>query len=256
MVSQNFVLTLNKCINKNLKDIIRGEVQMLTHGSNIAYEKNFLPFYSATYTAHEYLQAIIPVNDPHLNEIHFVTPVLNVGKDSVQGIATFLAHVPYTITETYVERMVGISSKLLPYDLIVNKGMKPKEVIKGNLIKSKAILSINNDQSLNPYLYASNDGSVTAYKQKYKFDLRNYPPGSMTVVPYNGHTLIIIKDAGGWAVVDNPSYMFSSRFKGLSGVAKYIAMYPEESNNNVGVIHTDNSMNILSQTVLNKITNK
>ena len=143
--------------------------------------------------------------------------------------------------------MVGLSYQLVPHSLVVEQDVKPKHVIKQDMITADAINGINANKDLCNKLRGSDSCKIadTGFSNKVykaKMDAFNYPPGMFTVVPFKGNTIMIAKEAGEWgAKVDHPLYHFKERFEALSGVGSYIAYYPEEGEE-VGKFYMDPSL--------------
>jgi len=247
---------LGSSLAKELSSNIVGSPQLRTTGSTADQYKGlgdelmtrFIPFAKSEYKAEQFLIATVQTNDPYLEYFDFVTPVVNVQGKSVQGVASFVAAIPYPVSDTFVLRMVGLSHKLVPHSLVVEQGMKPKQVLKGGKITSRAIQAINKDKLVNRALYSMGSCKVmdTGLSNKFykvSFDHFKYPPGFFTIVPYKGFSLLIAKEAGGFgAQVDSPSYNFKMRFTALAGVARYLATYPEEGEEKVGTFYLDSSL--------------
>jgi hypothetical protein len=258
MVTQLFIDNLNKNIMDELKNVISGHILIKPFGTDVDQHKGLaddlktalIPFRKSNYTAEEQLFVRIPVNNPHFSHMDFVTPVLNVKGKSVMGIATFSAVTSHPIPETFVERMVGFSYKLVPHKLAVELGEKPKKIIKENKITSKAVKLINEDKKMCNCLHGSSDNKVfqgMLSKQFYKIsiDWLEYPPGMFTIVPYNGKSVMLAKEAGkSGSFIDKPIYHFRERFDAFAGVAKYLAENKEEGEK-IGKFYMDNSIQIL-----------
>jgi len=258
MVSQLFITNLNNKISNELKDVLSGPIQIMSSGSSSDQHKGMaddiktalIPFRKSTYEAQEQLFVRIPVKNPNFSHMDFVTPVLNIKEHSIQGIATCSVVTPHPVPETYVERMVGFSYKLVPHKLVVEQSEKPKKVIKENMITSKAITSINDDKKLCNNLHASSDNKVfqgLLSKKFYKlsFDWTIYPPGMFTIVPYNGKSVMIAKDAGcSGAFIDKPMYTFKDRYAAFDGVAKYLAQNKQEGEK-LGKFYLDESIQMI-----------
>lgn len=268
MVSQKFMQNLLKSINKDFKGKlsqpphiqILGTPEDTYKGAMDEVKTFFIPFRKSNYStddAQEFVFARIFVQDRHFSYFDFVTPVLNIKEKSLQGIGTFIAIVPNPIPETYVERSTMFAHQLVPHQLAVEKGLKVKEILKKKMITSDAINAINEDKWLRKRLngFRSSDGpSDTKYKLKIRKD---YPPGTFTVIPYYGHSIILIKDTGSaFSVpIDYPIYTFKFRYEGLSGVAKYLAKYPERGQE-IGPMYVDEALEAVLPYILKDLTPK
>lgn len=256
MVSQQFSNTIYSNITKDLKKVIAGTPDIRPLGSSEDQYKGFkeslktkfTPFKSDSYEAQEYLFARIPVNDPNFQFFDFITPVLNIKGKSVQGIATFVASIPHPVPETFVLRGIVLAPNLLPHSLVMEQGIKEKIILKQGMIRSQAVNAINRDKKLRKRLrgafYCQVRHSMVSKKYfKLNFDVNNYPPGMFTLVPYHGHTILIAKDAGKNmdSHVNKPAYSFKHRYEAFSGVARYLASYPEQGEEE-GAFYPDSSM--------------
>lgn len=262
MVSEKFISNLEKLINKRLKKVVTRSPTFKTFGSSddLPMDQDqdlatrFIPLRRSEYSAKEFLMATIPVSDPNLTAFHLATPILNVKKTSVQGVATFMAVVPYPVPETFIERMaVRLSHRLLPHDLVV-QGMSYDDILSRNLIRYPAIVNINNDKRLCKTLAASLQcdvevGGLSSSIYKVKLDYDELVSGVFTVVPYQGCTLLISKEAGQiGARADNPLYDLATRFAALSGVAAHIATQPQ-AGQEVGAIYADPCVELLLERI-------
>lgn len=256
MVSQKFVMNFNKHIGKELKNVLSGQVSVTPVGSSHDQHKGmgddlktyFIPFRTSEYQAQEHIYVRVPVKNQFFSYFDMVAPILNVKHYSVQGIATFVASIPYPVPETFVERMVGFSYKLVPHKLVVDQKEIPKKVIKENRITSNAINRINSDKKLCNKLSASSSCKIpsshlkTAKIFRIKFDNLEYPAGMFTVVPFKGHSILIAKEAGAYgAMADKPKYDFKDRYEAFAGVAQHIASNPQQGQK-VGSFYMDTSL--------------
>jgi len=66
-------------------------------------------FGNSSYSAEEFLSVRIPVSDPNISYMDFVTPIVNIKDKSIQGVASMVTLVKHPIPETFVQRMVGFS---------------------------------------------------------------------------------------------------------------------------------------------------
>ncbi len=258
MVSEKFINNLEKLIGKRLKRVVTRSPTFKTFGSADDQPKGpgddlatkFIPLSKSEYSAREYLMATIPVNDPNLSAFHLATPILNVKKTSVQGVATFMAVVPYPVPETFIERMaIRQSHRLLPHDLVA-RGITYKDILDQNMIHYPAVLNINRDKKLCKALAGSLQcdvevGGLSSSVYKVKLDYEDLVSGVFTIVPYQGSTLLISKEAGQFgAKADSPRYDLAARFAALSGVASHITAHPQ-ANHEVGAIYADASIELL-----------
>ena len=264
MVSRQFVEKLNEKIHEDLGDVMTEEPDIQIMGSGRDQYKGlgdelktrFIPFRRSEYQAEEYLFARISVEAEAISFFDFITPVVNIKGKTVQGVSSFVTYVPYPIPETFVQRMVGLSYQMVPHELVVTQGMKPKHVIKQEMIESDAINGINADKDLSNKLRGSDSCKVadTGFSNKVykaKMDAFNYPPGMFTIVPFKGNSILIAKEAGEWgAKVDRPLYHFKERFEALAGVGSYVAYYPEEGEVDVGKFYMDSSLALVLSPLL------
>jgi hypothetical protein len=219
---------------------------------------SLIPFRKSEYQAQEYLFIRIPVRDEHFSFFDFTTPILNIKGKSIQGVASYVTSIPYPIPETFVERQVGLSYRLLPHRLIVEQKNKPKHVIKKNMITTRSVNAINTDKQLCNYLEGNysckvDAGSFSKKIYKIKINILEYPPGMFTLIPYHGHTIMIAKEAGTWgSVADKPGYAFGERYNAFSGVAKKIASAPEVREP-IGKFYMDSTLDILLPPMLEYI---
>ncbi|UCG68743.1 MAG: hypothetical protein JSV09_13205 [Thermoplasmata archaeon] len=257
MVSQKFVNNLNLYAQKKLKNVLAGQLTIQPLGSAADKHKGladdlktrFIPFRKSEYEAEEYLFARFPVRGEHFSFIDFAAPILNVKGKSIQGIASFVTSIPYPVPETYVQRMVGLKYRLVPHKLVVEQSLKPKQVIKENMITYRAVNAIHTDKKLCNKLQGSYDCKVqkplSKSYYKIKMDPFEYPPGMFSIVPYYGHSILIAKEAGDYgASVDSPRYRFNERFEAFSGVAKQIAASPQRGEE-VGKFYMDSTLEIV-----------
>ena len=267
MASVKFTVNLKKLINKQLKSVILSPPKVTSIGSDDDLRKGlednlksrFIQFGKSEYSDREFLVTSILTEDPNISRFFFATPILNIQNKSVQGIGTFLAVIPHSIPETYVERMATrLSHKLLPHDMVVNQGIKPRNIIKQDMIDYPAVKYINSDKKLCKNLagHLSREieaGSISNQVFKIEMDHSELVPGVFTIVPYYGHTIIIAKDAGKeGAKIDAPRYPFKDRFAALSKVASYIAQYPQEGED-VGMFFMDPSLETIITPLLRYI---
>jgi hypothetical protein len=264
MVNPKFNKFLNKSIKKQLKKVISGDPIIRTAGSSEDQYKGLAQELEARFTAktleyqaHEYVHARIPLNNPYFSFMDFTTPVLNIKKKSIQGIATFNTVIPYPVNETYVLRSVGLSNKLIPHSLAIEMKIDPKRIIKEGMIQSKAIIAINKDKKLLKKLKGKTYCNVnTGISSGYviSIDLSKYPPGMFTVVPFYKHSILIAKDTGISleSCPNEPRYYFKDRYEALLGVAKYIAANPQVGITK-GRFYLDKSMYISIHSILENI---
>lgn len=259
MVSEKFITNLEKLINRQLKKVLARTPTFQTFGSAEDQPKGpgdplatkFIPLRRSEYSAREYLMATIPVRDPNLSAIHLATPILNIKRTSVQGVATLMAVVPYPVPETYIERRaLRLSRRLLPHDLVVYQGLGYQEILEQDLIRYPAVVNINNDRKLCKTLAGSLQcdvevGGLSSSVYKIKLDRDECISGVFTIVPFQGLTLLISREAGQiGARADNPRYDLAARFAAFSGVASYIAAYPQ-AGQEVGTIYADPAVELL-----------
>lgn len=257
MVSQKFVHNFNLYAQKKLKNVLSGQLAIQPMGSAADKHKGmaddlktrFIPFRKSEYEAEEYLFARFPVRGEGFSFIDFAAPILNVKGKSVQGIASFVTSIPYPVPETYVQRMVGLKYRLVPHKLVVEQNLKPKQVIKENMITYQAVNNIHNDKKLCNKLQGSYDCKVQKPLSKSYFKIKmdpfEYPPGMFSIVPYYGNTILIAKEAGDYgASVDSPRYNFIERFEAFSGVAKQIAN-TNQKGEEVGKFYMDSTLEIV-----------
>jgi hypothetical protein len=265
MVNQRFIKILNKRIKKELKKVINGDPVITIVGSPEDQYRGFLSALEAhllgkvqEYDAHEYVHARIPINNQYFSYMDITVPVVNIKKNSVQGVATFFTEVPNPINETYILRSVGLSNKLVPHNLVVNQHIEPKKIIKEGMIKSNAVNSINNDRKLLKNLKGNKACAISCLISSYSatINLTKYPPGMFTIVPYYNHSILIAKDAGRSleATTNEPRYLLKNRYKALLGVAEYIAKKPQVGKK-VGKFYLDISMQINIPPILEQIKN-
>jgi hypothetical protein len=76
------------------------------------------------------------------------------------------------------------------------------------------------------------------------FDLKSYPPGTFTVVPYHGHSFIIVKEAGHKGDFSRPRYAYRDRYDAFAFVAHRIARYGKKGHK-VGKFYLDESSSLL-----------
>jgi hypothetical protein len=241
MVSNKFVSNLVNNVNREMGDLLAGQVQWHPIGAGTDQYKGvgddlktaLIPFRKSSYKAEEYIYLRVPLKDPLVTYFDFVAPVLNIKDVSVQGVGTFVTHIPIPCKETYVERMIGLGYKLVPHNLVVDQGRKPKEVVKGGMITSAAINAINEDKSVNRTLCGnmSRDvpgGIISSKTYQIKFDGFGYPGGMTSVVPYYNCTVLTARDAGSsGAMADSPSYDFKGRVDAFRGIANALNANPE-----------------------------
>jgi len=263
MASNIFLGELMNDVNKELGDVLAGPPQWRPIGSGADQHKGIgddlktavIPFRKSSYRAEEWIYMRVPLKDPLVTYFDFIAPVLNIKDVSVQGVGTFVTHLPIPCKETYVERMVGLSYKLLPHGLVVEQGLKPKEVIKGGMITSAAINAINDDKSVTRELDGNRScevpgGIISTKKYQVSFDSYNYPGGMTTVVPYYNCTVIITRDAGSaTAMADKPRYDFKRRFNAFRGIANALAAHPEWGELE-GKFYVDESLEMLLPPIL------
>jgi len=253
MASEKFVRNLQTSIVKRLKKVIAGPIEVQVHGTDQDLEKEQKGFSSMSkwlkeeppklYSAQEYLSVRVPVRDSNLSSFHVALPVFNLKGKSYQGIATFGARGPYSISETHVLRNIFLSGqRLFPFSLVVEKEIAPRKLAKSKRLRSRAAQAINNDRKLCRLLSGETTCSVYSGLST-NFTLmipgQNHPMGMFSVVPYKGHSLLLAKDAGisghdfltTDAKVDSPVYAFEKRFKALSGVAAHIMANPKPGKN-------------------------
>jgi hypothetical protein len=257
MVSQKFLHNFNLYAQKKLKNVISGQITFQPMGSRADKHKGlsddlktrFIPFRKSEYEAEEYLFARFPVRGEGFSFIDFAAPILNVKGKSVQGIASFVTSIPYSIPETYVQRMVGLKYRLVPHKMVVEQNLKPKQVIKENMITYPAVNTIHTDKKLCNKLQGSYDCKIQKPLSKSYFKIKmdpfEYPPGMFSIVPYYGHTILIAKEAGDYgASVDDPRYNFIERYEAFAGVAKQIATTPQKGEE-VGKFYMDSTLEIV-----------
>jgi hypothetical protein len=252
MVNPKFVKFLNKRLKKELKKVIAGDPIISTFGSSDDQYKGLakqiearLTAKSLEYQAHEFVHARIPVTNQYFSFMDFTTPVVNVRKSSIQGIATFNTVISYPINETYIFKPAGFAYQLVPHNLVIGRKLEPKRIVKEGMINSKAILAINKDKKLRKKLkgsyYFATGGLFSNYSSS--IDLSKYTPGLFTIVPFYNHSILIAKDAGISleACANEPRYKFKERYEALLGVAKYIAENPQKGVDK-GRFYLDRSM--------------
>lgn len=234
MVNPRYLKILNKTIKKELKKVIAGDPIITTIGSPESQYKGLIESLISSkleYQAHEFVHAKIPVKNQLFSFIDLTTPVVNIKKSSLQGVATFNTVITYPINETYVLKLAGFSWKLVPHSLAIEKKVEPKKIIKGGMITSKAIMAINSNKKLCKKLKGNHSCSTGGMFSTYtcSIDVNKYPPGMFTIVPYHGHSILIAKDAGIniEACANEPRYHIKDRYEALAGVANYIATHPQ-----------------------------
>lgn len=248
-----------KRIMKDLKKVISGEPVLNTLGSSDDQSKGFLREFSShvipsnyRYEAKEFVHARIPVYDQNFSNVDVIVPVVNIGRKSIQGVATFGAVVPYPVDETYVH----LRFNLVPHSLAIERRVDPKRIVKGNMIRSKAINAINGDKKLIKKLNRKTRCAITGIGSSYicEIDTDKYPPGVFTVVPYYNHTVILAKDAGisVEACPNEPRYDLRKIYEALSGVGGYIAANPQQGKH-VGKFYMDIPLNLLLPRLLKDI---
>jgi len=254
MVTKKFVDELIKTINKELKDILTTQpnIQMLGipqdqyRGIRDDLKTAFIPLRKSKYDAQditEFLFARIPVNNPHFQFMDFITPVMNIKTESFQGVGTMITSVPYPVPETFVERCGWGHSSLLPHSLVVDQQLPQKTILKKNMITTKAVNAINADKKLRkriPNNRSCNGPSNTSYKLVIEKD---YPPGTFSIVPYKGHSVLIMKDTGSMfgILANHPIYLFKHYYEAFGGVADHLARFPEQGEE-VGRFYMDSSL--------------
>jgi len=267
MVSQKFVTNLNALFMKELSAVLNGQPYITPMGAATDQYKGFgdelktriIPFHKSEYQAQEFLFIRLPFKDQYLPFFDMLIPIVNIQDRSVQGVSTFVATVPYPIPETFVNRMVGWGYKIVPHKLVVEQNIEPKKIIKGNMITSKAVNAMNADKKLGDKVHGSRDCTVQESglrggKYEVKFNEDEYPPGMFTIIPFHGSSILIIKEAGAFgSEADKPFYYIKDRYEGLSGVAKYLATYPEHGEE-VGQIYMDKSLEILLPPLLKHLS--
>jgi len=258
MVSTLFTANIYQLVQKQLGDLLNGQVTWHMIGSGQDQFKGMgdelktaiIPFRKSTYQAEEWFALRAPLKDELVKYIDFTCPLVNVKGTTVPGVGTFVTHVPIPCKETYVERMVGLKYQLLPHALVNLQKRKPKEVIKGGFITSRAINAVNNDKETIRSLEGRRDCKVMtgfgSNHYKVEFDAFNHPYGMFSVMPYHGSAVMVARDAGGSsAKVDRPDYDFRRRFEAFQGVAKALRAYPEIELSE-GVFYIDEALEILA----------
>ncbi|UCG68742.1 MAG: hypothetical protein JSV09_13200 [Thermoplasmata archaeon] len=265
MVNQRFIKILNKSIKKQLKKVINGEPAINVVGSHVDQYEGFLATLEAhflrkaqEYDPHEFVHARVPIKNQYFSYMDITVPVVNIKKNSVQGVATFFTEIPYPINETYILRRVGLSNKLVPHNLVFKYHTDPRKIIKEGLINSEAIKDINNDRKLIKKLKGNDSCLISCLGSDYSatINLAKYPPGMFTIVPYYNHSFLIAKDAGISleATTNEPRYHIRDRYQALFGVAHCIARKPQVGET-VGKFYLDISMRINLPPILEQIKN-
>ena len=262
MVSKKFMDNINKNVTKSLKGKLSGPVDIKVMGDPGDQHKGLgddlktalIPFRSSTYEAQEYVYIRAPLNDPLVRSLDFVAALLNIKDNTIPGLGTFMAHIPFPCGETYVERMIGLKHRLLPHGLVVLQRQKPKEILDMNMITSRAVQAINNDKKLTNKISLRYSRSIPAKGlsnkiYKIEYDAFNHPMGGFSTIPYKGNTVMVTRDCGGGAKVDKPDYDFRTAFEGFKGVAAYIKQYPQEELHE-GKFYIDPPMTILLESTL------
>lgn len=263
MVSDKFVGNLLKDVNNKLGDVLSGQVQWRPIGVGTDQYKGLgedlktaiIPFRKSSYKPEEWIYLRAPLKDPLVTYFDFIAPVLNIKDVSVQGVGTFVTHIPIPCKETYVERMVGLSYRLVPHKLVVEQGLKPKEVVKGGMITSAAINAINGDKELSRALSGYNNctvpgGYLSTKNYEVKFDFTSYPGGMTSVIPYYNCTVLTSRDAGFiGAMADSPTYDFKRRIGAFRGIASALNANPEWGELE-GKFYMDDSLEMLLPPIL------
>jgi hypothetical protein len=263
MVNPKFIKFLNKSIKKQLKKVINGEPVLTAVGSHIDQYEGFLSTLEAhflrkaqEYDAHEFVHARVPINNQFFSFMDITVPVVNIKKNSVQGVATFFTEIPYPVNDTYILRPVGLSNKLVPHNSVVKFHTDPRRIIKEGMINSEAINVINNNRKLLKKLNGKRSCLISGLTSSYScsLDITKYIPGMFTIVPYYNHSILIAKDAGISieSTLNEPRYLIKERYKGLLGVAESIANNPQVGEK-VGNFYFDISMKINIPPILKQI---
>ena len=241
MANPKFLENLNKNVTKSLKGKLAGPVEIRVMGDPGDQHKglgddlktSLIPFRSSTYEAQEYVYVRAPLNDGVVTFIDFVGPLLNIKDDTIPGVGAFMTHIPHPCAETFVERMVGFKYQLFPHSLVILQRLKPQDVMKQGMVRSKAIAAVNADKKLCRKLSHSNGTNISAKglsNKVYKitFDWLDHPGGTFCATPFNGNTVMVTRDCGRSPKVNKPDYSFKDVFDGFKGVGDYIAKYPEQ----------------------------
>ena len=220
----NIGVLLDK-INHKIKPLLLFKYSLISWSLGL-----FVP--GTRYSAQEHVFIRIPLQGLNITFMDVVIPIVNRGGKSIQGVASFLTYVPYAIPETFVERKVGWGKfQLFPHNLVIDQKLPPKQIIKENLIKAKAVNRINSDGVLNKLMHGSDFCYVSGYGSgsfKITFDWNKYPPGTFTIVPYNGYSVMISKDAGiNGTELDKPRYNFANKCELFDKVSRYLNENPE-----------------------------
>ena len=262
MASRKFVKNLTKQIKRKLRKVIDGEPQITVVGPQIDQWKGYLhdlkcdlnPFkQTEIYQATEQLVVAIPVKDPHFDTIHFTTPVINIRRKSIQGIGSFVVHVPYPIKETYMA--IPASSSLVPITTVLELNTPQHLRTERNAVVAEAVKAMSKDRKVKlftPQACTIEGAGLSNASYKISFNPLQ-PPGRFSIIPYKGNSVMIMREAGGsWATEDAPCYDFRKAQVNFSRCAEHLHNFPERGEL-IGRLFVDRSFVAMLAPILAKL---
>jgi hypothetical protein len=256
MVNEFFIRKLDKFINKMLKKEINGKAHIWTTPADPLEQLDLSLFGPnsqrikddpISYQAAEFVHARIPVNLGALTSVDMIIPVMNIGNNSFPSQASFGAVIPYSIPETFVSRPASLlKMALVPFSLVVDQELRPKDVIKQGMIDYQPVNQINGDKTVYKNLRGNIICMINSGLTKYtntvpmtNFVL-NYPMGMFSAIPFNRYTLLVSRDTGELhrTGANKPWYPLNKRIRVMADVANYIAQ-DSRSGEEFGHIHLD-----------------
>jgi len=264
-MNQYFWTGVHANIGNQLQNVLSAPPYVKVMGSDAGLEAStkvkalayVVPFKGIKYSAQEFVFARMQLRDPLIQYIDFVAPVLNVEGHSIQGVGTFMTHVPFSTADSYIKDEAGFRDMLMPASL-KEQGVKPKQAIKQNLITSAAVNAINEDRKLCKNLHANHYRSVemgglshTSYEVSFKW--LDYPGRMFYTIPYRGSTVMIARNAGEKkARINYPDWGFFDRFSAFRGVAHYLSQH-KEPERHPGMFHMDTPLALMLPDLLHQL---
>lgn len=250
-MNQYFLTGVHANIGNQLLNVLSAPPYVKVMGSDAGLEATtaakalayVVPFKGIKYSAQEFVFARMQLRDPLIKYIDFVAPVLNVEGHSIQGVGTFMTHVPFSTTDSYVKELAGFRDMLMPTSLI-EQSVSPKQAIKQNMITSAAVNAINEDKKLCKKLHGNHYrrvemGGLSHTSYEVSFDFINYPGHMFYTIPYKGSTVMIARNAGEKkARINYPDWGFFDRFSAFLGVAHHLSEH-KEPERHPGKFHMD-----------------
>lgn len=238
MVSNAFRNNLDFNIHRDLKGLLLGPPQFRTIGSMLDLSKGLMEQFprlmavsDSSYNTEQFFHARVVTADELIKYMDFVCPAFDIRGRTAPGIGTFMTYIPASVKETYVERG-GMSSKLHPLRYLLDPASKGKVEPTSPFLEA-----FNTDKRLRKLIRGLDKvkarseitisiGGVGMSYYEVKLDRKKNLLGYLAVVPYQGSSILIAREAGRAPAVDRPDYSFLRKFDAFRATARHILDNP------------------------------